>query len=144
MATSEIISQLRQARRAAGYTQNRLADEAGYSRHVVQKSELGHNSPSIDAVEACAGVLNLQVHLGPPDVVAALVASSLARIDEYVEARARELSHKQVLAAHKEAADRIAATQREAVARAEKSIKDDRDYWKAEALKARALLGGPA
>lgn len=140
MAAAEIVAQLRMARIAAGLSQSQVADGTGYSRTLVQKSEVGENSPSVEAVEAYAGVLGLRVHLGPPEAVAPLLASSLARMDEYIQARATELSAKRVAAVERDAEKRIAHIKEVAVARANRALRDDRDYWRQEAHEARRLL----
>lgn len=140
MAAAEIVTQLRMARIAAGLSQNHFADSAGYSRAQLQKAEAGENSPSVDAMEAYAGVLDLQVHLGPPEGVAPLLASALARMDEYIQVRATELSAKRVAAAERDAKRRVAHIKGVAVARADRALRDDRDYWRQEAREARRLL----
>lgn len=48
---------LRQARRARGWTLERLAGEAGVSVETVSRIERGQSAPSFDTVELLAGTL---------------------------------------------------------------------------------------
>lgn len=54
-------SPLRQRRRAAGLTQDELAQRAGVSRQLVAAVEAGRNTPAVDAALRLAGVLGSTV-----------------------------------------------------------------------------------
>ncbi|WP_431870876.1 helix-turn-helix transcriptional regulator [Nocardiopsis eucommiae] len=104
MNPPDIVSQLRQARRAAGLTQAQVADQAGYSRWILQRWETGAHSPSVDAVAAYAGALGLELHIGSPEHTAALVSKSLLNLDAYIEARATELAKAHISGLHRKGA----------------------------------------
>jgi len=50
---------IREARRAAGMSQQELADRAGVSRNTVAGWETGHSRPELDSVPALCGALGL-------------------------------------------------------------------------------------
>lgn len=62
---NDIITQLRQARKAANISQAKLAELAGMSQQQISMYENGVKSPSIDTVQRIAEVLGLQLTLTP-------------------------------------------------------------------------------
>lgn len=120
-----VIGALRQARRAASLTQADVGNRVGYHRESIQRWETNGQSPRLDALEAWATVLGLEVHVGPAEALAPLLARSMADLDAHIERRAKELS-----------AQRVAEIVKNADARADARLRADRDYWRGVALKA--------
>ena len=72
-AIASFGEQLRQYRRAAGLTQEALAERAGLSVHRIQKLERGVTNPYRDAAQRLAAALQL----GPYDEISFGLLSSL-------------------------------------------------------------------
>ena len=59
--TSELITTLAQARKAARITQADLAERAGLSRMAVQRTETGDVDPRFSTLQEMARVLNMEL-----------------------------------------------------------------------------------
>ncbi|MDP3138899.1 MAG: helix-turn-helix transcriptional regulator [Burkholderiaceae bacterium] len=52
---------IRELRVAAGYSQEAFADHVGYARSYMSRVERGSGNPSLDAIEAFAAALKIDV-----------------------------------------------------------------------------------
>ena len=72
--TSELITTLAQARKAARITQADLAERAGLSRMAVQRTETGDVDPRFSTLQEMARVLGLELIAVPAALRAELLA----------------------------------------------------------------------
>lgn len=72
--SSNLISTLAQARKAAHITQAELAERAGLSRMAVQRTETGDVDPRFSTVQEMARVLNMDLIAVPSALRAELQA----------------------------------------------------------------------
>lgn len=66
--TSELITTLAQARKAARITQADLAERAGLSRMAVQRTETGDVDPRFSTLQEMARVLNMELIAVPAEL----------------------------------------------------------------------------
>lgn len=62
-ARQEIASQLRQARKEQGMTQERLAEKVGTRKSNISRLESGRYNPSLDFLEKVAGGLGREIEV---------------------------------------------------------------------------------
>lgn len=72
--TSELITTLAQARKAARITQADLAERAGLSRMAVQRTETGDVDPRFSTLQEMARVLNMELIAVPAELHAQVLA----------------------------------------------------------------------
>ena len=59
MLMPEVGSRLRQARKAAGYTQSQLGEMAGMTQAAISKIERGDGNPSLPSAVKLADILSI-------------------------------------------------------------------------------------
>lgn len=80
--TSELITTLAQARKAARITQADLAERAGLSRMAVQRTETGDVDPRFSTLQEMARVLNMELIAVPAELHAQVLALIQPQTDQ--------------------------------------------------------------
>ncbi len=80
--TSELITTLAQARKAARITQADLAERAGLSRMAVQRTETGDVDPRFSTLQEMARVLNMELIAVPAELHAQVLTLIRPQTDQ--------------------------------------------------------------